>query len=465
MKKHINFIMSAAIFLLLVLFVSLSFIYMFSIQTRSELKFGKNDMAFLEQDFAAAGYIDYISVENIMPAFVGVVSERGNVGAYSGEAKSALYRVCFSIAKKYLTSSRYDIADAEYAELLKVRAAENGCIYFKYAYSYPKSLIVNFSDRNTFSGQISDEYIKELFIFYDNTRASVIALAISGDGKNYVYTSDSEEDIGFNNRIAVEYANMEGTFDFRFAKDARILPMTDKESFEKAVYSYAVISEDAVVSSKINLGNSYEKLIENSATVLSTLTLNPEKAPVFTDVDGTKTFFEEGQNVVIDADGLIRYISIGLLPGIDIGEVIDYRPEVGGYSLRDRVGATLVIAERIFRATGVSDKAALRLSFVGGDAEGNLVVSYALTYSSIIVDTEQAVFTFTVSGEYIKKVTAAIPTIEEGADVSLPGALWSYTSYAMKESERADFIPAFTATYDGKYMLGYFKTKCAEVSE
>ena len=72
-KKILNITGTLLIFALLVSLTCLTFIYMFSIQNRNESKFGAADMRALEQNFAAAGYVDTIGADNIMPVFVGSV--------------------------------------------------------------------------------------------------------------------------------------------------------------------------------------------------------------------------------------------------------------------------------------------------------------------------------------------------------------------------------------------------------
>ena len=71
-NKIKRFLSTCLIFCLLVCLVCLSFVYMFSFQISNEMSFGADDMAELEQNFAAAGYMDNVSAKNIMPVFVGV---------------------------------------------------------------------------------------------------------------------------------------------------------------------------------------------------------------------------------------------------------------------------------------------------------------------------------------------------------------------------------------------------------
>ena len=446
-KKILNITGTLLIFALLVSLTCLTFIYMFSIQNRNESKFGAADMRALEQNFAAAGYVDIIGADNIMPVFVGSVFDGTSVGAFSGEAKERLYRDAFGIVEKYLLFGTAEIV-GEYRAREMIEAAVLGdYIYIKYPFAYPKSIIVNFSDRNTFTNNISDEYISELFVFYDEAYGAVVTLAFSDGGKYYVYSAEEPEKTGFNNKIADEYNNAEGTFSFILAKDAKTYPFIEEERFLSSVSSLALIPTGNIAVRGIKAENPYDILISENvvSSVLANFTLNPEKVSVFTDVDGAKTYFEEGQNVRVGSDGSIEYSSVGSFAGIDVGAVIGYNPENNVFSLRDKIGATVLISRGIIRAQGLSDRVGIRLSRIFYDEDGGLSVSYDLTYDGVLAKTERAAFVFNIVGEHIKKATAFVPNIVETENISyLPDALWNFVSYAVAGGEKADFMPVYS---------------------
>lgn len=435
------------IFLLLVSLVCLSFIYMFSLQTRDELKFGSSDMLALEQDFAAAGYVEFADTENVLPVFAGVYCEDGkSVGAFSGKVKKSLYETIFGVAEKYLLSGKTEPVEREYAERLLEKAFSNGFAYIKYAVAYPKSLLVNFFDRNTFSSQISDEYICEIFVFYDDSYGSVISLAFSDTGKCYVYSAENPDGRDFNNKIADEYNNTEGTFSFSLAGNVGNRLLVSEEIFLSGISSHTVISADNLEFPSVILSNSYELFISNDVcgALLSAFTLNPEKVSVFTDSDGAKTYFEEGQNVRINADGSAEYSSVGSHLGINVGSVIGYHIENGEFSLRDKIGATLVIVGKIVRAAGFSDDIGIRLCHIGSDDDGNLVISYDLTCDGISVINGKEAFSFTFAGENIKKAHVFLPNVTKTENTKyLPSALWNFSAYALSGGEKADFFPVY----------------------
>lgn len=446
-KKILNITGTLLIFALLVSLTCLTFIYMFSIQNRNESKFGAADMRALEQNFAAAGYVDIIGVDNIMPVFVGSVFAGKSVGAFSGEAKERLYRDAFGIAEKYLIFGTAESVGGVRAQKMLEKALAGDYIYIKYPFAYPKSVIVNFSDRNTFTNNISDEYIRELFVFYDETYEAVVTLAFSDGGKYYVYSAEEPEKTGFNNKIADEYNNAEGTFSFILAKDAKTYPFIEEERFLSSVSPLALIPTGNIPMRGIKAENPYDILISENvvSSVLANFTLNPEKVSVFTDVDGAKTYFEEGQNVRVGSDGSIEYSSVGSFAGIDVGAVIGYNPENNIFSLRDKIGATVLISRSIIRAQGLSDRVGIRLSRIFYDEDGSLSVSYDLTYDGVLVKTERAAFVFNIVGEHIKKATAFVPDIVETENISyLPDALWIFISYAVSGGEKADFVPVYS---------------------
>lgn len=446
-KRIISITGTLLIFALLVSLTCLTFIYMFSIQNRSESKFGAADMRALEQNFAAAGYVDIIGADNIMPSFVGSVFEGTSVGAFSGEVKERLYRDAFGIAEKYLVFGTAESVGEYRAQEMLERAVLKDYIYIKYPVAYPKSVIVNFSDRSTFTNNISDEYISEIFVFYDDAYNEVIALAVSDGRKYYVYSAEEPEKIGFNNKIANEYNNAEGTFSFILAKDAKTYPFIEEEKFLSSVSSFSLIPTENIRTYGIKAENPYNILISESvvSSVLADFTLNPEKVSVFTDVDGAKTYFEEGQNVRIGSDGGIEYSSVGSFSGINVGAVIGYNPENNVFSLRDKIGATVLISRRIIRAQGLSDRIGIRLSRIFYGDDGSLHISYDLTYDGVLLKTERKAFDFNIVGEHIKRVTSFVPNIVETENTnSLPDALWNFISYAAAGGKKADFMPVYS---------------------
>lgn len=386
-NKIKRFLSTCLIFCLLVCLVCLSFVYMFSFQISNEMSFGADDMAELEQNFAAAGYMDNVSAKNIMPVFVGVSHSSGEerVGAFCGEALENLYADCFEIAGQYLARGlAEEISEASAEDFVRM-AKNNGFIYIKYAAAYPKSVIMNFSNKDTFAQSFSDEYIREIFVFYNNYTASVCAMAFSEGGNSYLYTGSFGFEENFNNNIANEYNNAEGTFDFTFASEEANSSFISKEAFSKKLYSNAVIPETAVEMPNVSFCGVSDRLEESGVyeAVLSVFTLNPEKISVFTESDGTITFFEEGQNVGIGTNGRIGYSAVGM-GGISVGSVIGYNAENEEYSLRDKIGATLLMAEEIAEIAGINADISIKLSGISYDESGNLVITYYIDRKSVV---------------------------------------------------------------------------------
>ncbi|MGN1094977.1 MAG: hypothetical protein ACI4QR_01170, partial [Eubacteriales bacterium] len=444
-KKIISAAGTVLIFALLVSLVCLTFVYMFSFQTRNELKFGASDMNALEQDFAAAGYVDEVGTETIMPVFVGVSNENGRVGAFSGDALKGLYNSAFEIAKEYLIRGKIETLEQEDLESASDIAKDGAFIYIKYSVAYPKSVIVNFSDRETFTLSISDEYIREIFVFYDKTEREVRVLALSPDA-GYLYTGDFGFSAGFNNKIKNEYNNADGTFDFLFASEMEGSALVSSEKISSSVYGNTIVPVSEISLCGVSYYSKYELMISDGVygKILSAFMLNPEKASAFTDSDGTRTYFEEGKNVHIRKDGTVEYSSVGSYTGINIGDIIGYHAENEAYSLRDKIGATLIIAKKIAVAAEFSPKTSVRLSEIHYDEEKNLVISYELTYDSLSVAAEKNVFSFTVSTDSIKRAEAGIFGISElYYSEPLPDMKWNIIAYAAAGGEYTDFCPAY----------------------
>lgn len=448
MRNKINrFLSTFLIFCLLVSLVCLAFIYMFSFQTSNELKFNAEDMAALEQNFAAAGYMDSVNTRNILPVFVGVslADAQMRTGSLDGEILEKLYEDCFEVAGKYLTRGNAEDISEERAEDFVRMAKNNGFFYIKYSAAYPKSVIVSFTDKDYFAQNVSDEYIREIFVFYNNYTSSVCVLALSGGEKNYLYSGYFGYDEKFNNNIVNEYNNSEGTFYFTFASEETQNVFISKEKFGEAIYANTVIPKNEVVLPKISFENVSERLLGNGVynKILSVFTLNPEKISVFTDSDGTVTYFEEGQNVGIRLDGTVEY-SAAEIGGIDIGSVIGYHAENDEYSLRDKIGATLLIAEKIVDISDLDEDISVKLSGISYDDGGNLIITYSLSYRGVDIACETNVFSFTVSGNRIRKTSCHLFDVcVYGENSALPNAFWQISAYASAAVEISDICPAY----------------------
>ena len=449
MKAKIErFFGTLLIFFLLVSLVCLSFVYMFSFRTSDKTKFDAEDMKALEQNFAAAGYMDSVDAENILPLFVGVSLAGGGIrtGTASGETLELMYGDCFDVVWQFLAMGRAQLlSDTSTQDFLRM-AKNSDFIYIKYAAAYPKSVIVSFTQKDTFATNISDEYIKEIFVFNNTYTGSICVLTLCDNGKNYLYTGEFGFDENFNKNIIIEYNNAEGTFSFAFSSEKYNDIFTLNEKFYDTVYSNAVIPESDVflsgvkfegISKRLDMYASYDSL-------LALFTLNPEKISVFTENDGTRTFFEEGQNVSITTDGKVKYSAVGS-GGMLIGSVIGYSSENNEYSLRDKIGATLCIAEKMTEALNLSDGLMIRLSGISYDENGNLAISYAASYNGIPIVCEEDFFYFTIAGDKIKSVVCNMFDMSTSSEERLPDAMWEIVGYlySAEEGSCVSIIPAY----------------------
>ncbi len=446
-KKIISYASTFLIFCLLVNLVCLTFVYMFSFNTNNELKFDADDMIALEQNFAASGYIDSVSEENIMPSFVGVSLADGasRSGAYGGEIAERMYKDCFAIAEEFLAYGTMQTISDDSARYLVRMAKNNGFLYIKYSAAYPKSIIVSLTDKNMFLQSFSDEFIKEVFVFYNDYIGEVCTLALSEGEEHHLYTGNFGYNENFNKNIANEYNDLEGTFDFTFASEEAEDIFISKERFEAIISSDTIIPKGDVTLPKVGFGAIGTKLSDTGIydKVLSAFTLNPEKVSVFTENDGTVIYYEEGQSVRISADGEVRYAAMG--NGIDIGTVIGYYVENYEYSLQDKIGATLLIAQDITTLAGVSERAAVKLSGISYDENGNLTITYFFAYDGIDISRGERAFSFTISGNRIKEASGALFEIYdiEESDI-LPSALLQVCAYVCGAKEKSDIMPCYS---------------------
>ena len=460
-NKIIGFLGNFLIFCLLVSLVCLAFIYMFSFQASSDFKFNADDMAALEQSFAAAGYMDSVSEDNIMPVFVGVSLAESQMrsGVYGGETLESMYKDCFAVAGRYLAFGSAEEISAARAEDFLLMAKSNGFFYIKYSAAYPKSVLLSFTDKEYFSETVSDEYIREIFVFYNNYTSSVCVLALSGGEKNYLYGGSFGYSENFNNNMAIEYNNAEGTFDFSFASEEAHYSFVTEEKFEKAVYANTVIVKTEIEFPDISFENIGPRLTESGVyeKILSSFTLNPEKVTVFKDSDGTFVYFEEGQSVGIFANGAIEYSSAET-GGIDIGSVIGYHAENNEYSLRDKIGASLLIAEKIIEFSGTDGNISVKLSGISHDKAGNLVITYSFSYRGIDIICDTSAFSFTIAGNRITNAKCFLLDVIELDMRSMPSALWQISVYAFSSSETADFCPVYEYSAEEKYASAQYQT-------
>jgi len=470
--KIYDFLSTLLVFCLLVSLVCLSFVYMFSFGTGDKAKFDSDDMEALEQNFAAAGYMDAAGTENIIPLFVGVslAQEEKRTGAFSGNVLKDMYADSFEIVWQYLAhGTAQAVSDMGASDYIRM-AKNNGFIYIKYASAYPKSVIVSFSRKDTFALNISDEYIDELFVFKNNYTDSVCVLTVSETGNNYLYTGSFGFDENFNKNIVNEYNNAEGTFNFFFSSEKESDVFISKEKFFSAVSPNAVILDGDVFLDALSFTRVSDRLASRGSydRLLSLFTLNPEKISVFTESNGTRTFFEEGQNVSIAVDGSVKYSAVGA-GGMNIGGVIGYRSETGEYSLRDKIGATLCIVKEMTEIAYLSDSLGARLSGIFYDENDNLVITYSAAYNGVPVISEEAFFSFTISGNTIKSVFCNMFDVSPYGDSVLPNAVWEYISYAAadEKSRGARLIPAYAYDEDAEYVYARYYSSCAygEVEE
>ncbi len=465
--KIYDFLSTLLVFCLLVSLVCLSFVYMFSFRTGDETKFDSDDMEALGQNFAAAGYMDAAGTENILPVFVGasLAQEEKRTGAFFGDSLKDMYADCFEIVWQYLAYGTAQAVSGRSADDYIRMAKNNGFLYIKYASAYPKSVIVSFSQKDTFSLNISDEYIDELFVFKNNYTDSVCVLTVSETGNNYLYTGSFGFDENFNKNIVNEYNNAEGTFKFLFSSEKENDVFISKEKFSSAISSNAVILDDTILLGGLNFKRVSDRLASRGSydRLLSLFTLNPEKISVFTESDGTRTFFEEGQNVSITVDGSVKYSAIGA-GGMDIGVVIGYRSKTGEYSLRDKIGATLCIVDEMMEIAYLSDSLCARLSGISYDENDNLVITYSAAYEGVPVICEEAFFSFTVSGNTIKSVFCNMFDVSVYGESVLPNAVWEYISYAAANEKGSDsrLVPAYAYDEAAEYVYARYYSSYAQ---
>ena len=462
MKEKIKrFCGTLAVFALLVSLVCLSFVYMFSFRTSDKTKFDADDMQALAQNFTAAGYMDHVDVKNILPVFVGASLADGEmrVGTFGGDTLENMYEDCFEVAWQFLAQGRAQMLSDESTQDY-IRMAKNGAfIYIKYAAAYPKSVIVSFTRKDTFTLNISDEYIKEIFVFNNTYTGSVCLLTVCDNGKNYVYTGEFGFDGNFNKNIINEYNNAEGAFVFSFSSEKENDVFISEEKFADTVYGNAVIAEEEIfiqgiifesVSRRLDMYASYDSL-------LSLFTLNPEKISVFTENDGTRTFFEEGQNVSITKDGAVTYSAVGT-GGMYIGSVIGYSSENSEYSLRDKIGATLCIANELAQAMRLSKDIGIKLSGINYDENGNLVITYSVSFCGITVICDEAFFSFTIAGNKIKGVVCNMFDATAYSETRLPNATWELIGYAVSaETDTCvSLVPAYLYAAEGENVFAHY---------
>ena len=472
MKTKIeSFLSTLLIFFLLVSLVCLSFVYMFSFNTRDETKFDSDDMEALEQNFAAAGYMDDAGVDNILPVFVGVSlpGEGERVGAFGADVLEQMYTDCFEVVWQYFVhGTAHAISNSSADDYIRM-AKNNGFIYIKYASAYPKSVIVSFTRKDTFALNISDEYIKEIFVFKNNYTNSVCVVTVSDTGNNYLYTGSFGFDENFNKNIVNEYNNAEGTFDFSFSSEKESEVFISKEKYSDAIYRNSIIPKGEIFLDGLSFENVSDRLASQGSydRLLSLFTLNPEKISVFTESDGTRTFFEEGQNVSIAVDGSVKYSAVGA-GGIDIGDVIGYRSENSEYSLRDKIGATLCIVREMTEITYISENIKIRLSGIFYDENDNFVITYSASYKGIPIICENAFFSFTVSGDRIKSVDCSMFDVVAYGDSVLPNAMWEYITYAASAQGKvySQLVPAYAydESAENVYARYYSRSACMEVN-
>ncbi len=473
MKEKIKrFCGTLVVFALLVSLVCLSFVYMFSFRTSDKTKFDADDMQALQQNFTAAGYMDSVDMKNILPIFVGVSLADGEmrVGAFSGATLENMYEDCFEVAWQFLAQGRAQLLSYEGTRDYMRMAKNSAFIYIKYAAAYPKSVIVSFTRKDTFALNISDEYIKEIFVFNNTYTGSVCVLTVCDNGKNYLYTGAFGFDENFNKNIINEYNNAEGAFVFSFSSEKENEVFISKEKFFDTVYTNAVIAEKEMflpglifesISKRLDMYASYDSL-------LSLFTLNPEKISVFTENDGTRTFFEEGQNVSITKDGTVKYSAVGA-GGMHIGAVIGYSSENNEYSLRDKIGATLCIVKEMSEAMRLSYDIGVKLSGISYDGNGNLVITYSVSYNGVTVICGEDFFSFTIAGDRIKSVVCNMFDISAYSETRLPNAMWELIGYVSSSQTDAciSLIPAYLYTEGEENVFAHYfvSSEYAEVEK
>lgn len=450
MKNVFEYAKTVLLCLLAVIMVCLSSAYIFGFGNAGSSEFTENDLYRLRLKQSKSPYTDRFSSEYIDPYFVGI---------RCGEKKRGLFSRTEDL---YAELSEY-LPGLIGAEGNMIRLSEESgrkimkeiilgdYIYIKYRSELPRSIIYYMTFPDRMAENVSDEYIRELLIYptgsaiplYDEDGKTVeiysyAALAKNDAGEYFIYTCEtvpaSFDDLYINKKRLSSYNIIGGVrFDFAYELDdtAPLYEMAliaDSAQIEKA--SFDVIPSDDVLD----------------ATLVGSFSLNYEKAALFVDYDGGKTYFEEGQNIRIGVDGRVTYTVTGDVGGVkmsDLGCGLE-----SGFSVYDYVGCSLLLLARTNIATGDAHHVITGV-FNSGD---NVVVTFGISLGGIPVSmygtTDLIRFEFS-KGKLVKAYMTLV-SVSSSGEYSMVYQNWVRTVYLSTEKKDFDIVPVYFADLQGK---------------
>lgn len=450
MKSAVEYIKTVLLCVLAVAMVCLTVVYIFGFGNASSPDFTENDLYRLQLKQSKSPYTGRFSEKYIDPYFVGIRCGEKKRGLFSGTEK------LYAALSEYLPG----LIGAE-GNMIRL-SEENGksimrdvilgdYIYIKYRAELPRSIIYYMTFPDRMAENVSDEYIRELLIYPTGSAIPLLdedgktvdiysyaALAKNDAGEYFIYTCEgtpsSFDDLYINKKRLSSY-DITGGVRFDFAYELE---------------NTASLYETAVIADSIPIEKASLDVIPSDdvldATLVGAFSLNYEKAAVFVDFDGGKTYFEEGQNVRIGVDGKVTYTVTGDVGGVkmsDLGCGLD-----SGFSVYDYVGCSLLLLSRTDIAFGDAYPVITGV-FRSGDS---VAVTFGLSLGGIPVSlygtTDLIRFEFS-HGKLVKADMTLISATLSG-DYSTVYQNWVRTVYLSTDKKNFDVVPVYFADSQGK---------------
>lgn len=469
-REHLK---SIAVGFLLLVLICLCIVYILSFSGVEDFEFSADDMEAVSSESIRYQYLDYWNSSLTSPSFIGFSWKKqgDNIGFYTlgGENAKVYQSILPFFEKLFGSEGETKKLSSEEGEMLFHSLLKGNYIYLSYACDLPVSLIFSMTGETASFGGGSGEYISEILIVpeeylwkaeikglsgepFETVLYSFYAVARDKAGNYYRYSTEflpkEPDDIAFHTNFYLTYNKAENRFPYEFAY------LWEKDTFMQENGFSEKVADTTVIPLS---GTSYPTPIvfaesriasgSDVAPILESFFMNPEKATSYTDDNGTVFYFDEGKNISIAPNGVLRFSSHGA-EGISLGTLFGWHTGEEVYDVFDHFGAALIASHKLKQAHSQTN-CDLYISGVYYDGTDlKICFGYAVAGLPLYFNGEKDIMSFTFSADTLHSAEYRFWTVHTTAYTSeAHDFLWTLRSYILTEEEA------------NRYFYGYYFSK------